>query len=168
MTTSYIPITNKSSLTRFTWSLGFRNWDFSGVVFLPTVLMMSGLIIVIAATLSLVVYLLVGGVYGVRLGAEALAAARAGVADGVLRLLRDNLFTSGGYDVAVAAGKVRVTVTLTAAAADYDTKEIIAGGCSFNRYRQVRAVVLLNKNTGQLTVASIGEEPVSQSLAVCP
>lgn len=140
----------------------------TSVVFLPTVLLLGGLITVIVLTVSLVVYLVGSGNYGVRLSFQASAAARAGVDDGLLRLLRTNVFVSDGYTVQVGDGKAVVKISLVGGTADYDDKEIIADGCSQNRYRRLKAAVRLDKISGKLQLVSLAEEPLVTSLVSCP
>ncbi|MEK7115007.1 MAG: hypothetical protein AAB847_01465, partial [Patescibacteria group bacterium] len=130
-----------------------------GVVVIPTVLMLGGLLAVIALTGSLIVYLLSRSNFNIRLSAGALLSAKTGLQDGVLRLIRDtNFISSAGYDP-TGESKNQVKINVILSNVDVVRKEIISVGCASARYRQLRGVVEINKNTGELKVLSIEEVP---------
>lgn len=134
-----------------------------GVVVVPTVLMLGGLLTVIALTGSLIVYLLSSSNFNIRLSSKALLSAKTGAQDGILRLIRDTNFTSSvGYDP-TGEGKSQVKINVILSNADVIQKEIISVGCASARYRQLRGVVEINKNTGELKILSIEEVPASSS-----
>lgn len=133
------------------------------MVVIPTVLMLGGLLTVIALTGSLIVYLLSRSNFNIRLSSEALLSAKTGTQDGILRLVRNTNFTSSaGYDP-TGEGKSQVKVNVILSNADVVQKEIISIGCALARYRQLRGVVEINKNTGELKILSIEEVPASSS-----
>jgi|SRR3989344_9655205 len=134
-----------------------------GVVIIPTVLMLGTLLAVIALTGSLVVYLLSRSNYNIRLSSDALLLAKTGTQDAILRLIRDNNFNpSAGYDP-IGNGKNQVKVNVILSGVDVVQKEIISLGCSLGRYRQLRSVVEINKNTGEVKLLSTEEVPASSS-----
>ncbi len=137
-----------------------------GIVVIPTVLLLGGLLTVITLTGSLVVYLLSRNNYGLRLSSDALSASKTGLQDGILRLIRDSSWTpSGGYDP-IGNGRSQVRINVVLNTSDVLQKEVIAIGCAQARYRQLRALVEINKNTGELKVLSTEETP-ALSLFTC-
>ncbi len=134
-----------------------------GVVVIPTVLMLGGLLAVIALTGSMVVYLLTRSNYNLQLSSDAFLLAKTGTQDAVLRLIRDNNFNpSSGYDP-TGDNKNQVVINVLLSNSDTLKKEIISTGCSLGRYRQLRSVVEINKNTGELKLLSTDEIVASTS-----
>ena len=133
-----------------------------GVVVIPTVLMLGGLISVIALTGSLIIFLVNNGNYGLRLSDQAIAAAKTGVQDAFLKIIRDNTFVAGGgYNVGVGDAQVNVFVNnLASGSPDIIKKEIIAAGSAINRHRRQRAVVQIDKRYGQVQLLSVEEEAI--------
>ena len=141
----------------------FRNFDISsGVVVIPTVLMLGGLISIIALTGSLIIFLLNNGNYGLRLSDQAISAAKTGVQDAFLKIIRDNTFVeSDGYTVGVGGAQVNIIVNnLSSGSSDIIKKEIISDGLAINRYRRQRAIVQIDKRYGQVQLLSVEEETI--------
>ena len=93
----------------------------------------------------------------------AIILAKTGTQDAILRLIRDNNFNpSAGYDP-IGNGKNQVKVNVILSGVDVVQKEIISLGCSLGRYRQLRSVVEINKNTGEVKLLSTEEVPASSS-----
>ncbi|MBI4991747.1 MAG: hypothetical protein HZB99_00825 [Candidatus Harrisonbacteria bacterium] len=133
---------------------------FHGVAALPTVLLLGGLImeIMIAATLSS--YLLVSSEFGIRLGSRALFAARSGIQDALIRVVRDKNFTSSSYTLPVGNYSVEVSVCkdLPEPICVGDGKhKITAVGTAENRSRKLEAIVSVDSATGEARLQSLKE-----------
>lgn len=133
-----------------------------GVVVLPTVLMLGGVIVVIALSGALLMYLLTSGTYGRRLSAHALAAARGGIQDGMIRVVRNSAFTaSTPYEILIGPYKATVTVTtIVSGSPELLTKEIISQGSARSRHRRLRAVVEINTSNGAAKTMSVEEQAI--------
>ena len=138
-----------------------------GFVVIPTILMLGGLLSVIALTGSLIVYLLSGSNYGLRLSSQSLSLARTGLQDAMIRLIRNSDFISGGYEVIIGNDRAQIKVAVLASAADFIQKEIVSVGCAVVRFHQLRSVVQIDKITGVLKILSVDEMPVTASSFSC-
>lgn len=128
-----------------------------GIAFLPTILILSAVIVELGIAGTLLVYLLNNVNLGARLSAEALAAAQAGTEDGIIRVIRDKNYSNvAGYILDVGDRSVTVTVC----------KDICAGvgkhlitsrGKAINKFRQLEAVLEVNPITGEMRVETIKE-----------
>lgn len=128
-------------------SLKFKK---EGVAALPTLLILGGIIVNTVIIIVLGVYLLIGSGFGNKLSSEALAAAKAGIQDGILKVARDKNF-SGSYEFAVGQRSVSIEICK-----DLDSpicvgqgrRKISAIGSALTRRRKLEAV---------LSVSSLGE-----------
>ena len=135
---------------------------YKGVVVIPAILFMGGLVIVISFSGFLVSYLLGSGNYGIRLSFQALAAAQAGVEDAVLRIVRNHqlMITCNLPDFNLTLGSNKTCVTIGGdlpVAAGIVQKKIVSQGFSLTRYRQLEALVQIDENRGEVKVLSVQE-----------
>lgn len=133
-----------------------------GIVVIPTVLMLGGIITVMVVSGALVVYFLNNSNYGLRLSINAQSAAKGGIQDAVLQLLRDNNYISSGYNLIIddnsqawitVSGDLSLTQNVI-------KKKIISQGSSFTRYRYLETIIQIDKNTGKLDIISIEEKAI--------
>jgi len=141
-----------------------------GAAALLTVLMVGGIILEIGIAFLFITYYLGQSGFGVKLSAEALAAAQAGIEDGIIKILRDktiNYTTSGSpYTLTVGSRSADVTICkdlkTVGTACDTSTgmsgkHEITSLGKAFTKRRELRAILNVNNTTTEVQVESIQE-----------
>lgn len=134
------------------------------VATLPVVLLIGGLIVEIGIAGAFMAYYLAQSGLGVKLSEEALAAARAGIQDAKIRIVRNkNLgYTTSTLIVGNRDSKITIckdAKTVSSACdtpgADMDNKyEITSLGAALTKRRQVRAIVSVDNLTGEVKVES--------------
>ena len=127
-----------------------------GIAFLPTVLLQSAVIVELGIAGALLVYLLNNANLGVRLSAEALAAAQAGIEDGIIRIIRDKNYSTAGYTLTVGSRLATVAVCKDSCAG-IGKSLITVKAKAANKFRQLQAVVEVNSITGKIEIQSIKE-----------
>lgn len=130
----------------------------NGIAALPTLLILGGIVVNIAVIIALGVYLLVGSGLGNRLSSEALAAAKAGIQDGILRVAKDKNFF-GSYELAVGQRSVSVEICKDSeppACAGLGKRKISAVGSALTRRRKMEAVMSVS-SIGEIRVESVKE-----------
>ncbi len=119
----------------------------NGIVALSVTLLLSAVIVEIAVIGAIIAYTLTNANYNARLGSEAIAAARAGLADAMMKIVRDKNWSSiVPYSLSVGGGSVDVTVVKDSPSVG--KREIIATGKAFTRRQKIRAIVDVNDVTG--------------------
>lgn len=147
----------------------------SGIVALPLMLLISGIVLEMTVAATLIVFYLLQGSVGARNAAEALTTAQSGVSDVVLRLSRNK-----GYDTGATSATFTIdaqhTAQLTVCNGGRKTTGCTAvGGCNYTnpsdvgkveitslgtvrgRNRCVRAVYGIDVDTGQIRLETSGE-----------
>lgn len=152
--------------------LSSRRSNKKGVAALATVLLIGGIIVEIGVIIGLVAYLVIQITSGARHSMQALMAARAGISDGVLKIVRDkNInYTSSGspYAITVLQNSTATiticrdsrTVTTACDTASFGRSEVISLGTSFNRRHRLVAILNVDPTTGHARVESIQEAPL--------
>ncbi|MDD5547770.1 MAG: hypothetical protein PHN74_02665 [Candidatus Pacebacteria bacterium] len=131
-----------------------------GIAALPTLLILGGAVFDTALIVTAGAYYLNKTDYGVRLSAESLGAAKAGIQDGIMRLSRDKSFTSSGYTISNIGKRSSAFVVIckdTAECGGSGKYKISSIGTSFTRKKKMEAVIAVNPNTGQITSESMKE-----------
>lgn len=141
-----------------------------GAAALLTVLMIGGIVVEIGIAFLFITYFLGQSGFGVKLSAEALAAAQAGIQDGIMKVVRDktiNYTTSGSpYTLTVSSRSAEVTICkdlkTVSTACDTSTgmsgkHEITSLGKAFTKRRKLRAILNVNSTTTEVQVESIQE-----------
>jgi hypothetical protein len=135
----------------------------NGVATLPVILLIGGVIVEIGIASAFIAYFLNQSGFGVKLSAEALAAARAGIQDAKMRIVRDKNFVPGSnpYSLTVGNNSVQITVCkdLKTVSNPCDTAmsgkfEITSLGSAFTKRRQIRAILSVNGTTGEIKLES--------------
>ncbi len=130
-----------------------------GISALPTILVLGGVIMNIAIAATLGVFLIVSSGFGDRLSAEALAAAHAGIKDGMLKVARNKDFTTstGGYTFPVGNRAVTVIVCrdLPECGGTGKTK-VTAIGNAMTRKRTLEAILTVSP-FGEINMQSLAE-----------
>lgn len=136
-----------------------------GIIALSTILLLGAVIMEIAIVGSLLVFAFNNINYGVRLSAAALAAAKSGLVDATIKIIRDKDFSAiPYYDLAVGEVNAKVTVCKDARTvvapcdtADDGKTEVTSLGQAFNRSRKLRAILSVNETTGEVSSVSTTE-----------
>jgi hypothetical protein len=139
-----------------------------GAAALLTVLAIGGIVVEIGIAGLIIIYYLGQSGFGVKFSAEALAAAEAGIQDGLIKIVRNKNvdYTSSGspYTITVGSRTAQVTIckdlrTVTAACdtANSGKHEITSLGIAFTKRRELRAILNVNSTNGEVKVESIQE-----------
>ena len=125
--------------------MGNARKKFSGQAFLSTVLIIGGIMIIIGATVAVLAATFVDSGYGLQASNKAESVATAGANDAYLRLVRNSLFSSGGYTVTVPEGVATVSVSSSPNAASVLSAATVSG-----RTRKISALFAISSSTGQV------------------
>lgn len=148
-----------------------------GIIALPTVILIGGIILEIVLTLSLVSYLLLQSGAGSRFAAEALTASQAGIDDAVIKIIRNNNTGSIGdptvypYTVSVDPGGLRQAsiwickgfyINLLDNSCNYGNSTpnqttVVSLGKAFNKNRRLQAFISIDPVGGEVRIKSIQE-----------
>jgi hypothetical protein len=127
---------------------------------------MGAVISAIVLSGFLVIYLLANGNYGLRLSLQALTAAQAGVEDSVLKLIRNNqiiiICSLPSYNLSLTNNS-KACVTIGGdipVASNIVQKKIVSQGFAATRYRQLEALVQIDRNLGTVQTLSIQETAI--------
>ncbi len=142
----------------------------SGAVLLPTILTIGFLMVALGLAGSIIVLALNRSNFSIRLATAGLAAARAGIDDTYLRIIRDNTWPAVDCDVTRSAGDGNKTYDLTLGEIKvyicikketftneikYTINSLAQGG--FGAKRQLQAVLNANRTTHQVKTHSLNE-----------
>ncbi len=133
-----------------------------GVSTLPTMLLLGGIIIEIAIASAFLTYYFNVTNLAARSSAEALAAARTGVDDAMLHLVRDRKFNPdpNPYEVSVAGGRVAsVTICGEACLGIMEKTKVTSVASVLNKRSQVVAIFTVTPE-GKVSVDSLKEVPL--------
>lgn len=143
-----------------------------GAAALATTLLIGGLIIEIGLVATFLFYLLNFTNYGVRLSAEGIAGAAAGVDDGFLKVVRNKCFITlpAGYDFDLGSNNmtVRVSVerpaapptTCTDVTSGVETRVVTATASLFTKRRRMQGTAEVDMKTGLVNIVRREEVPL--------
>jgi len=149
-----------------------HNQAIRGIATLPTILLLSGILMELAIAGTVLATVLNNTISNRRFGTEALAAARAGAQDAIIRVSRDNSFGAPppvNYSLDVVAGRSSAQVTVCK---DWVTvtnlcdtningrDEIISVGTVMNRKKKIVAILGVDADTGRVKIQSFEEIPL--------
>jgi len=126
---------------------------------LPAMLFIGGIIVEIGIAGAFISYYLSQSGFGIKMSAEALAAAEAGVQDALIKIIRNKDFTSSGYDLMVGNRSANVVVCKDTCAGTGKHK-ITSIGSALVKRRKIEAVVNVNNTTGEVKIESIQETAI--------
>ncbi len=134
---------------------------------LPVVLLVGGLVVQIGIAGAFIAYFLSQSGFGVKLSEEALAAARAGIQDATIRIIRSGssapdsyTLTIGNRSAQIAICKEKRTVSSACDTAMTGKYEITSLGQAFTKRRQVRAILYVDSATGEVKLESERETAI--------
>ena len=124
-------------------------------VTLSMTILVGGLIVELGIALAFISYYLVQGGFGLKLSEEALAAARSGVQDATMRIVRDSNFnpSPNPYSITIGSGSARITVCKDTCAGT-GKFQVDSLGSILTKSRQIRAIISINSQTGEVKLES--------------
>lgn len=122
-----------------------------GQAFLALVFLVGGIIAAIALTLAVIILSSLNTSYGTQASENAEAAATAGVQDALLRLDRNNNFSSTGYSLQGAAVN---TITITQNSPVSGEVTVLSVATISQHTRKINVVLAENSLTGQVSIVS--------------
>jgi uncharacterized protein (UPF0333 family) len=134
-----------------------------GAATLPVVLLVGGLVVEIGIAGAFIAYFLSQSGFGLKLSAEALAAAMSGIQDAKMKIVRNKNFipSPNPYTLTIGNNSAQITVCkdLKTVSTACDTAmngkfEITSLGTAFTKYRQVRAILYVDGVTGEVKLES--------------
>lgn len=128
--------------------------DARGVSTLPIILLLGGMIMEIAVALALLTYYFNNTNFSIRLSAEALETAKAGIEDAIIKVIRDKNF-SGNYPLEIEGRVADITVCRHACVAG--KTEILAVASAFNKQKKLKAILDVKEDNGKVLVESVKE-----------
>lgn len=133
-----------------------------GAATLSVILLISGIVMELSVVGIIIATLVSNTSFSAKLSSEALAAARAGAQDGIVKIVRYK-----NCNATSCGGTVPYTITLDRATAQVEiidnlnnTLTVRSTGTVLNRKKMVEAVVGVDPITGKTNVVSIAEKPI--------
>ncbi len=136
---------------------------------LPIVLLVGGLAVEIGIAGAFIAYFLSQSSFGIKLSGEALAAARAGIQDARIKIVRNKNFIPGSnpYTLNIGNNSAQITVCkdLKTVSSACDTPmtgkfEITSLGSALTKYRQVKVIIYVDATTGEAKLESESETAI--------
>lgn len=130
---------------------------------LPTILLIGGIVVEIGIALAFIIFFLGQSIFGVRASSDALAAARAGVQDATMQIVRNKEIGTISYaldsktDVRICKNFINNCATPVVTGNKYD---VISTGKVLTKNRRLEAILDVNDFTGEVKIESIKEIPL--------
>jgi hypothetical protein len=128
-----------------------KNKGFSGqgMVALPTMLLLGGIITSISLALTVSVYLYVNSTYGSNLALKAFTASKSGIYDGLLKITRDKSLTTASYNLTIGNQTAAIEICRDTEACGGSGKfKVTSVGSAFTRRKKMEAIVSVDSATG--------------------
>ncbi len=133
----------------------FKFSGVNGVAVLPVILLIGGLITEIGIAGVFVAYYLSQSGFGIKASEEALAAAQSGIQDATLRIIRNRYFNPSPNPYTLNLGNYSAQITVCKdTCAGVGKFQIDSLGTSFNKQREIRAIVNVDNSTGEIRLES--------------
>ncbi|MFA5099045.1 MAG: hypothetical protein WC461_02405 [Candidatus Paceibacterota bacterium] len=124
-------------------------------VTLSMTLLIGGLIVELGIALAFVSYYFMQGGFGLKISGEALTAARSGVEDATINIIRDSNFnpSPNPYTITIGNGTAQITVCkdTCAGAGKFQVDSL---GSVLTKRRQIRAIISVDSQTGEVKLES--------------
>lgn len=121
-----------------------------GQVTLSMALLVGSITVFLGIALSFLIASFINSSYGFKASERALAAAKGGVNDAMLRLLRDNTISSSGYNVPLDGINIRVSVEQNV---PNEGSATVTSRASVSGYeRTIRAIMAVNATTSEISL----------------
>lgn len=128
-----------------------------GIAALPLIILLGGLTAEIALFVTTASYVFVNSEFGVRLSADALLAARAGVQDAVVKIVRDKSFISATTTLTLGNASVDVSVCKNPPCVASGKHKVLSVGKAQTRRRGLEAILNVDEVTGEVKMESLAE-----------
>lgn len=129
----------------------------NGVAALPTILMLGFFVVDIILAVTATSYVFTEFEFGVKLSQDAYQAARAGVEDAIIKIIRDKNFTSATTTLAVGNYSADVSVCKDLPCVAIGKHKIISLGKAQTRRRQLEVILTVDSATGEVRLESLKE-----------
>lgn len=130
-------------------NIGYSIFFQRGIAALPTLLLVGGIISSIAIALTASIYLYINSTSGANLSLKAITAAKSGIYDGLMRVVRDKSLTSADYSLVVGSQSASVIICRDTIDCGGSGKfKISSTGSAFTRRKKMEAVVSVDSQTG--------------------
>lgn len=130
-----------------------------GVAVLPVVLLVGGVIVEIGIAGAFIAFYVAQAGFGTRLSNEALGAARSGIEDGIMKVVRDKDYSSATTTVTFGMRTADVSIVRDIPSIGKDTITSIgkAGTGIGQKQRKLQSIINVNQTTGEVQVEWIRE-----------
>lgn len=124
-------------------------------VTLSMTLLVGGLVVELGIALAFISYYLLQGGIGLKFSEEALAAARSGIQDATMQIIRDSNFnpSPNPYSITIGSASAQITVCKDTCAGT-GKFQIDSVGSVINKNRQIRAIIVVDSQTGKVELES--------------
>ncbi len=127
-----------------------------GIIALPAVLLIGGIIAEIGVVGLVVSYFLIQSSFGIKSSIETSVAAQAGIQDALIKIIRDKDFTSAPYNLSAGNWLTEVTVCRDTCVGS-GKYEITSLGKVKNKQSKFRAIIEVNAANSEVNVESLEE-----------
>lgn len=152
-----------TDVPRLVWGQALR--QSSGQATLSFILLVSGVILEVAIAGSFVAYFFSASGFGERVSARALAAARAGLDDAAIQVVRNKEYAAGSavsYAFSVGDDVAAVSLTRTTDSANGTYLfTITSTGTAFTRERKLLATMVVDQTSGVARLQALSEQVVN-------
>ena len=140
----------------------------NGMTALPLIILIGGIVLEIAITMTLVAFYLSESGAGARFSAEALSISQAGINDAMIKIIRNPSFNTGASNpyylsfdnyrnAQVFVCRNYRTITNNCDTWLENNTEITSLGTVFSKNRRLRANISINPTNGEIRIGSIKE-----------
>jgi len=144
---------SRASLATFFWKK-----NVAGVAALPTLLLVGGIITIISISLTTSVYLYINSTQGANLSLCALSAAKSGIYDGLMKVIRDKSLTSASYNFSIGNQSAAIVICRDSEACGGSGKfKVSSTGSALTRRKKIEAIVSVDSITGLVKLESMTE-----------
>lgn len=147
--------------------MGKFNINKSGIAVLPTILLIGGLVIEIGIAGLFISYFLNSSGFGVKISEEALSAAKSGIDDAIIKIIRNKGTVISSYILPVGNNLVNITIctnsiTITNPCDTFinGKYEITSLGSAGLKRRKLTAVVDINNSEGEVKIEFVKEAAI--------
>ncbi|MBU4348485.1 hypothetical protein KJ671_03250 [Patescibacteria group bacterium] len=120
-----------------------------GIVALPTMLLIGGLVSSISIALTISVYFYVNSTSGSNLALKAFSASKSGIYDGLMKITRDKSLTTASYNLTVGDQVAAIEICRDTEDCGGSGKfKVTSIGSAFTRRKKMEAIVSVDSTTG--------------------
>ncbi len=128
-----------------------------GIISLTTVLIVSTVIVETALVGLSIAYLAGEEGFGLKESRHAIATARSGINDAILRIIDNKDYLSNSYTLSVDSYEADVTITRSSIDTRYARYDIASVGKTFGKRIKISGVLTVDEYSGEVTIQSFQE-----------